>query len=172
MPRKSGSQKWKAKEARVQDGQVGGKSIRDDQDGELVKQLTTLQPDINWGVSDTERLIALKKIGSEAQSSKNGERLGECFDLAIALGFRGRLSVVSLEHEVEELTKEVNRHAVTGDSPKDVETIAELEEEIKEKEKEIKRLGNGWSDSEEMLMGLRNMTSWKEKEIRELKESA
>ena len=47
MPRKSGSQKRKAKEARVQDGQVGGKSIRDDQDGELVKQLTTLQPDID-----------------------------------------------------------------------------------------------------------------------------
>ena len=173
MPRKSGAQKRKAKEAIVQDGRVGEKSIRDDQDGELVKQLTTLQPDINWGVSDTERLIALKKIGSEAQSSKDGARLGECFDLAIALGFKGRLSVVNLEREVVELTEEVIRHAPTGDSPKeDVEMIAELEEEVKEKEKEIKRLGDGWADSEEMLTGLRNRMSWKKKEIGELKESA
>ena len=37
--------------------------------------------------------------------------------------------------------------------------IAELEEEVKEKEKEIKRLGDGWSDSEEMLIGLQNMMS-------------
>ena len=159
MPKKLGSQKRKAKEARVQDGRVGEKSIQDNQDGELVKQLTTLQPDINWGVSDTERLIVLKKIVSEAQSPKDGARLGECFDLVITLGFKGRLSFVSLEREVEELTEEVNRHAFTGDSPKDVEMIAELEEEVKEKEKEIKRLGDGGSDSEEMLTGLRNMMS-------------
>ena len=82
--------------------------------------------------------------------------MGECFDLAIALGFKGQLSVVSLEREVEELTEEVNRYAFTGDSPKDVEMIVELEEEIEEKEKEIKRLGDGWSDSEETLTGLRN----------------
>ena len=48
--------------------------------------------------------------------------------------------------------------------------ISELEEEVKDKEKEIKRLGDGWSDSEEKLTGLRNMMSWKVKEIGDLKQ--
>ena len=76
---------------------------------------------------------------------------------------------------MEALTEEVDRHAnknFAESSPKDAEMIAELEEEVKDKEKEIKRLGDGWSDSEEKRTGLRNMMSWKVKEIRELKESA
>ena len=73
---------------------------------------------------------------------------------------------------MEALTEELGQHAdiSTESSPKDAEMIAELEEEVKDKEKEIKRLGDGWPDPEEKLMGLKNMMSWKVKEIKELKE--
>ena len=80
--------------------------------------------------------------------------------------------IAGLKREVKALTEEVDRDALAEGSPKDVEIIAELEQEVKDKEKEIKRLEDEWSDSDEMLMGLRNMMSWKEKEIKELKESA
>ena len=58
--------------------------------------------------------------------------------------------------------KSTGRHADEGssdNSPEDAETIAGLEEEVKDKEEEIKRLGDGWSDSEEMLTGLINRMS-------------
>ena len=99
--------------------------------------------------------------------------LVKLFDLEILLGSAGaNQEVARLKREVEALTKEVDQYAFTGDSPKDVEMIVELKEEVKDKKKEIKRLGDGWSDSEEILMGLRNIIFWKEKENKELKESA
>ena len=51
---------------------------------------------------------------------------------------------------MEALTEAVDRHANGNSaeiSPKDVEMISELEEEVKDKEKEIRRLGDGWSDA-------------------------
>lgn len=50
------------------------------------------------------------------------------------------------------------------------ELIKELEAEIQEKEQWIKRFRAGWSDSEETVTGLRNTRSWRNKEIKELKE--
>lgn len=50
--------------------------------------------------------------------------------------------------------------------------IKELEEEVAEKNKEIKRLRAGWSDSEDTVTGtgLRNTMSWRSKDNKGLKE--
>ena len=94
--------------------------------------------------------------------------------MKVALSMGGSSDVNSmvrgLKEEIKELRNELEHGGMVGDSTDAKEIIKELEEEVEQKDREIKRLRSGWSDSEETVTGLRNTMSWRDKEIKELKE--
>ena len=75
-----------------------------------------------------------------------------------------------LKEEIKALRNELEHGGTVRDSTDAKEIIKELEEEVEQKDREIKRLRSRWLNSEEMVTGLRNTMSWKDKEIKELKE--
>ena len=152
MLRKTGAQKRKAGQTSGQEGQDPAEEylgkLRRPEDVEAIRSVNSMEKKM-----DTIRILAQATV--RFMKSKSGEAMGFMFD--------------DVASYLDAMTS-LNRHALNRVPHKDADRVAELERKVKEQEEEIKRLGDGESDSEEKLTGLKERLVRKVIEIKELKE--
>ena len=154
MPKKTGTQKRKAKQTSGQEGQdlveeYLGK-LRNPEEAESIRYADSVKEKM-------DTVGTLIRVMVNFIKTESNKTFGKLFDDVITY---------------VDLVISLKRHALDGVSHKDDERVAELEGKVKEKEEEIKRLGDRWLDLEEKLTGLRDMMLGKKEEIKKLKESA
>ena len=154
MLRKTSAQKWKDKYTSGQEGQDLVEEclakLRSWKEAESIRNADSVKEKM-------ETVGTLMRTTVKVMKMKSNEAFGEIFDDVVTYF---------------DLVISLKQHAFDGVSYKDVERVAELEGNIKEKEEEIKRFRDGWLDSEGKLTGLRDRMSRKKEEIEKLKESA